>query len=378
MRKSIFTLICLAWLGAMGGFPAFAGEAPPGAYPRAWGSLEYLNLWTPSAPLPFPLVTTGDAAGMGILGSPSTRVVMGDEPLAMGCFPGFRATVGGWFSDYDNLGAEISGFATGVRVAHFQAASDSFGSPLLAVPFANVTSGAPQESSLVIAQPGVRRGRISANDASIFGGFEVDGLINLPSFRSGADRSVSAICGVRFISLTERFQFSSVTIDTTGFLQGHNDFFMAQNDFVGVEFGLRGARRFKRLTFEMTGKTAFGTTWQGQSISSQSGPFLSLQPNAGFFTQPSNSGAAPAQNSFSVVPAARFRVGYDLTRRLRLTLSYEGLLWTHVIRPSNQLDREINLSQTVGPLVGVARPAAQHRQSDFWAQGFTAGLQLNY
>ena len=78
------------------------------------------------------------------------------------------------------------------------------------------------------------------------------------------------------------------------------------------------------------------------------------------------------------MPAARLRLGYDLTDHIRLTASYEAFLWTRIMRPSDQLDRQINLSQTYGPLVGVARPTLPNRHTDFWAQGFTVGIQFNY
>jgi hypothetical protein len=383
MHKSILTLACLVWLTAVDGPPLLAGEPTRGVDPTAWASLEYLNLWTSSAPLPFPLVTSGDAAGGGRLNAPSTRVLLGDGPLATGPFPGFRATLGAWFDFDENFGGEISGFATGLRAAHFQAASNGFQGPLLAIPFADVTSGVPQESSLVVAQPGTSKGRISADDATIFGGLEVDGLINLSDFLPSDDNRLSVVAGVRFLTYKERFQFDSVSIDTTGFTFGTNDVLLAQNTFFGGDLGLRGSRRFQRLTLELTGKAALGPTWQAQYVSNQSNlqffpPRIQQQPNGGFFTQPSNIGYTYPHRTFSVVPAARLRAGYDLTRNLRLTVSYEAMLWTRMMRPSNELDRQINLSQITGPLAGVARPAVQNRHSDFWAQGFTVGLQLQY
>lgn len=61
-----------------------------------------------------------------------------------------------------------------------------------------------------------------------------------------------------------------------------------------------------------------------------------------------------------------------------LSVQYEAFLWTRMMRPSDQLDRQINLSQLNGPLVGAARPAVLSNHTDFWAQGFTVGLQFNY
>lgn len=380
MHKAILILAGLAWLAAAGRAPAlFAGGPAGDAFPRAWLSLEYLNLWAAPAPMSVPLVSTGDSIGLGRLDSPNTTVLFGDRPMNAGAFPGFRATLGGWFSPEGRFGAEFSGFATGLRAAHFNVASNAQVSPLLAIPFSDASGGTPGESSLVISQPGLRFGRISADDASIFGGLEADGLYKIGGLAPRGDCQLAAIGGLRLVTLWEQFTIDSITADTNGLVQTRDDTFAALNRFFGAEFGLRASRRFRRLTLEMSGKTAFGTTWQAQSAAGHSVlPFTATPAGSGFFTQPTNAAFVAPQAAFSVVPAARLRLGYDLTRRLRATISYEGLLWTNVIRPSNQLDREINLSQLSGPLVGAARPAPQHRQSDFWAQGFTAGLQFNY
>lgn len=386
MHKAIRNLTrlvwpAMAWLLTIASVSAAFAEGEPlhGDFPRAWVSLEYLNLWSASAPTPFPLAVTSDAAPTGQPGSPDATVLLGNRPISIGAFPGFRATLGGWFSANDRLGAEISGFATGVRAAHFQAASDGEGNPWLSIPFSDVTSGTPVESALVVAQPGVRRGRISADDASIFGGIEADGLFKLRSASRSQPGQLAAIGGLRYITLWEQFQLSSVTTEMSGLSQSRDDVLAALNTFLGAEFGLRGGYRYRRVTLQLMGKAAFGTTWQAQSAASHGNfPGNWAATSSGLFTQSSNTVYIPPQRAFSVVPAARLRLSYDLTQRLRATLSYEALYWTNVIRPSNQFDREINLSQTAGPLVGAARPAAQHRQSDFWAQGLTAGLQLNF
>src|SRR5580698_2208341 len=58
---------------------------------RFWGSAEYLLWWTKNAPLPVPIVTTGDPAvgfpalnTAGAIGSNGTRVLLGDSNVNFG------------------------------------------------------------------------------------------------------------------------------------------------------------------------------------------------------------------------------------------------------------------------------------------------------
>jgi hypothetical protein len=84
-----------------------------------------------------------------------------------------------------------------------------------------------------------------------------------------------------------------------------------------------------------------------------------------------------------VVPEAGVNFGFQLTRCLRVVAGYSFLYNSSVLRAGNQIDRGLNVTQLpsqVGPgtLVGVARPVPVLRGSDFWAQGFSVGLELRY
>jgi hypothetical protein len=64
---------------------------------------------------------------------------------------------------------------------------------------------------------------------------------------------------------------------------------------------------------------------------------------------------------------------------------YEILYWNRVVRPGDQIDHNVNLSQNavldpkgVGTLVGPAQPAPLFNRSDFWAQGINLGLEYRY
>ncbi|HWB10801.1 MAG TPA: BBP7 family outer membrane beta-barrel protein [Pirellulales bacterium] len=352
-------------------------EADPGA----WFRLEYVNLWVSHASLPAPLVTTGDASSLGRLGFAQTRTLLGPGQLAAPVFPALRLTLGGWMED-EVFGGEVSVFATALRATHFSAASDVQGSPLLAIPFEDVTSGTPHESSLVLSQPGAASGGVWTDDAASLFGLELDGLGNLTEYLPGNRATLTLLGGFRLLAFRERFRLSSDTSRPAMLPVSFNDTFLADDTFIGPEIGLRGGYRYRRWTIQGTAKAAIGGTLSTVYESPQASisfvaPRIQAFPDRGWFVQPSNTGRE-YHRALSVVPAAQIRVGYDLTARLRLTIGYEAFYWTRMLRAPNQIDRQLNLSQAVGPLVGPSRPAELHKFSNFWAQGFTVGLQFNY
>lgn len=234
----------------------------------------------------------------------------------------------------------------------------------------------------MISQPGVQSGHVWADDAMAFGGAELDGLGNLTEYLPGTHGTLAAIGGLRFLEFRERFKLSSGSTAISGLTTSHNDVFMTGDSFVGPELGLRGGWRTRRFSIEATGKAAIGGTFSTQYVSGQEGlsfayPRVNLLKREGLFAQPSNGGWR-YHRSFSVVPAVQLRAGYDVNKRVRLTIGYEAFLWTRMMRPTSQIDRQINLSQIGGPLVGAARPASQSNRTNFWAQGFTLGVQVGY
>jgi hypothetical protein len=59
------------------------------------------------------------------------------------------------------------------------------------------------------------------------------------------------------------------------------------------------------------------------------------------------------------------------------------MYWSSVVRPGDQIDTTINRTQlpsvfAPGMLVGAPRPGFQFHPTDFWAQGVSFGLELQY
>src|SRR5262249_53759404 len=106
-----------------------AGEAPAAAIEpeakhwvpgRFWTSGEFLLWLTPRGRLSIPLVTTGPANNFpppGSLDQSTTSILINNDQLKYGNYPGVRLTTGVWFTEGGLIGLEGSGF---------YAASDGF------------------------------------------------------------------------------------------------------------------------------------------------------------------------------------------------------------------------------------------------------------
>lgn len=363
----------------------FAAEPIP---LRTWASGEYLAWWVRGQPAPGPLVTTGDPASStaGFLSDPSTRVLFGDRNIGYGTFAGARFAIGRWLDDDSITGIEFTGFYLQPRATSFQAASDATGLPILAMLSAIPEGG---ERALYIASQ-VRNvhGSINVTTSSQLLGGELNGVFNAWRMQ---DDVLELLVGFRYLDLQENLQtsaFSSVIgIDFSGL---GNDSFNTRNHFYGAQVGARWTGGSGRLSTTVTGLVGLGATNQVVAVGGTttfSGTAVPLPAAApGFlYSQPTNIGQV-RHTAFSAVPQVQIKLGYDLLRNVRLTLGYDFLCWTNVVRASQQIDPVVNTTQA-GPefysdgqlkLVGQASPMPQMNRSNFWAQGFSGGLELRW
>ncbi len=357
---------------------------------RIWGRSEYLLWWVKNAQLPVPLVTTGDpnvgfplVNSAGAIGQPGTRVLFGGSDASFGAFSGMRFTLGGWLNRDHVVGIEGSGFLLERRTNQFAAGSDALGNPPLYLPAFNVQAGA--ERAVAIADP-LRQfsGDVFVTSSLQLWGAEFNGVLNVWR-RPGLE--VTLLAGFRYADLTESLNIHNTTNDLLFFnTTVLNDQFGTRNQFYGGQVGGRVSWKRDRLSMDVTGKVALGTTHQVVSIQgdiTQSGPgaFAAGTFRGGLYTQPTNIGRRTA-NEFTVLPAVELKLGYQITPRLRASAGYEFMYWNQVVRPGNQIDRNINQSQSPifggGALVGQASPTPLFNRTDFWAHGVNFGLEFRY
>ncbi len=81
--------------------------------PAILGGADYLLWWFKGAPLPVPLVTTGNLNDSvpGALGQPNTQVLFGGRDYNTSpIHSGYKLTEGCWLNQEMTLGMEASGF----------------------------------------------------------------------------------------------------------------------------------------------------------------------------------------------------------------------------------------------------------------------------
>jgi len=88
---------------------------------------------------------------------------------------------------------------------------------------------------------------------------------------------------------------------------------------------------------------------------------------------------------FAVLPEVGLNVGYQITPCMSVCVGYTFLFTNNVVRPGNQINRNINPTQAVSyvgeppvSLQGPAQPTFQFNGSSFWAQGINVGLGFRF
>lgn len=393
------------------GAPALPHEGAADDKPHrefiTWGSAEYLLWWVKNQPLGIPLVTTGNPATLGALGSPDTVVLFGGSNLDYHTFSGGRFTLGfGLGRDvWADWGVEGSGFFVEKRPVTFTASSSVIGVPLLARPIQNALDGT--ETVALISDPGVpgsqqnlaggvARGSVAVNSFSDVYGWDVD--IVRGWYRDGP-LHVKLLGGFRYINLSEELNiFSDSTLLPGGVagLAGSAvvppstvailDHFATRNEFYGGQLGARLDYSGGAWVVSALGKVALGSTHEVIDLSGAtrgSGPAVinGLVP-AGLLVLSSNRGVR-AHDEFAVVPEIGINVGYQICPSLRVFAGYTFLYVSDVARPGDQISRTVNpnivpASRTFGTATGPAEPSFTFNRTDFWAQGANFGFEFRY
>lgn len=398
----------------------FGSDKDP-AQDHYWFRKDILLWWVKGGPRTVPFGTTGPAPASGatplpgFLGQPGTQVVLGDEPTNYGLRPGARFTGGLWLDDDKTLGIEgnyllLGGFSTVSKVR----TSGQPGSPNLAIPYFDATGAAitpsfrPQNhvpGEAIWALPGSLggfRGILGNVQQSHLQGMELNALLALyedEGFR------LTGLSGFRWLQLREDLTFDVATRgvpggSSAGSFFNSQDRFLAQNNFFGGQFGGKADYQVGAWSFQGTAEVALGVMHQTADITgysrTSSGTVNYPTSNTGadvlsggIFSQRTN-GGDHVTNRFAVVPEATLRVGYQLTKALRVSMGYTFLYASGVSRPGDMIDRRINSTltglaeasrTTAGnhtAAAGPALPAFHFHDSSFWAQGINLAVECRF
>lgn len=368
---------------------------------RFWGRAEYLLWRIKSDQAPAPLLTTGPAGSptQGILGQPGTVVLYGTE-LDYRLNSGGKFVLGTWLTSNQILGIELSGFALETHTIHGEVNSNrTDGAPVLARPFFNTLT--QREDALVITSPQDALGGRYLGGIDIFGdsrtwGGEANLVTRLGQTWQG---TWDLVGGFRYLGQKDELRFSHsatvLTPGTVGFrgqpapapnIVSWRDYYETLNHFYGGQVGAQGRWQWRFLTADLAGKFGLGTTEQRLHVSGHTlltdPTGLTLRQEGGLYNQPSNIGDF-SRHEFSFISEIDFRLGVQLGQHWNASLGYTFLFWDNVVRPGNQVNRNVDPRQIPSNLAfgtpgQPAQPVRLFQGSDFWAQGLTVGLEFRY
>lgn len=365
-----------------------------------WVSYEYLNWYQDALELPALVTTSIDSSvsrsQAGVLSSPMTSVLYGNEGLLGPSIDGGRLRFGVWLDRCHTwgIGAEFFGMST--QTDEFSAASD--GLPILARPFFNTLTGL--EDAELVAYPDVVSGSLNIQVESSFegAGFQIR---NLRRTEEGCREWWFCGCpehfccrsellyGYRFLQLSEGVTIQESLVSQDQSNPGTFDItdrFRTRNQFNGVDLGWSVKTTRGHWTMDGAIRLAIGNTRQTVSISgvSQISDPSSIPTDqthdSGFLALDSNSGEY-SQNEFSIVPEFGVNLGYQMTDHLRFLVGYTGIYWSNVVRPGHHIDRDVNpnLLPPVGTSVaGTNRPRFAFDTTDYWIQGISLGGEYRW
>lgn len=347
---------------------------PRGPLGPNWDGMELLLWWPKAAPVP-PLVTATRNGGPPVLGGPGTLVVVGGSALSDQAIAGGRFTLGTSLNDSQTVGAELVYFFLGSRT--FKATTNAAVNNrigALGLPYTDATTGL--EAAFASAAPGVATGSVHVTTSIRMQGAEANGVANL---WDTTGFKLNGIAGYRFLQVNEGLTVEQRRFAPTGSGTIYDEF-ATSNRFHGGQLGLNANLKRGAVFCEVTGKVALGQTFEVVRIDGATaiGDFVP----GGVYTAASNIGRS-TRSAFAVAPEGTLKLGVCLSDSGRLFVGYNFLYLSEAVRPGDQIDRtlspaNITALNPAGALAAGDRPRPLFNTSDFWAQGFTIGLETRY
>jgi hypothetical protein len=297
-----------------------------------------------------------------------------------------RMTIGGWLENNYDYGWEFSGLVLDRRSAFFSASSPGGAAPGVAIPF-NATDpfnmNAAGETSL---NSGGAPASATVRLASQLWGLELNELAYV---WANKNFYFTIVLGARYLNMNESLTLNYTTFDpATGGNVVTTDGFGTHNQFFAGQAGWRTGGTLGKFTFDTTAMLMCGPMREvlniagGTTVTGGAFGFTNGTTNAGVFAEPTNIGMH-SRGVIAVGTDLQFKVGYAITPRIQPYIGYNALYLNNVIRPGNQIDRNVNVTQNAffvppGTLTGNVAPTATIRGSDFWAHGLQLGIELRY
>ncbi len=340
--------------------------------PRIWGSADYL-LWfvQPQSSPALIQAASGTQSGATTFNqSQSATLFPINNKIDYGIFSGIRGTIGFWLNQIQTIGFEATYMWLGQAETRDGFLSSS--NMILGRPFVNASTGT--NSLYQVSLPGNVDGLIAARSTFHLEGGEANFLFNSQQFGT----RFNLLAGFRYLNMDETLRIVEVS-EASNFTLDSFDKFSTRNQFWGGQVGLRWGYVGQRLIANVTGKIGFGAMDERVSINggttfTNSGGTASLV--GGVLAQSTNIGTY-SRTRTAFVPEAVVNLGYRVTPWATVTVGYNFLYATEVVRPGNQIDTVVNPSNILSSGTS-GRPSFLFKGEDFWVQGINFGLTLQY
>ncbi len=358
---------------------AIAAE-PEAVGPRIWGEVDYLLWFERRQRVPLlvgtlkdSLVNTADGVS-----STATPLYPTNGRISFGGINGLSARIGGQVAD--GFGLDIGGFA--LERSSIERTFSSSGSPSLLATFTRPGDGRGVNLFFAKLPPNGYAGSIRVEaDSQLWG---IDGNVRRPWYHLVADRT-DLLSGFRYVNLHENLSINNRSDLSDGSILRVTDQFRTQNHIYVAQIGLQsywyGSGRWDLNYF---GKIGLGGASQRVEIAGNNTLTGFEDEKTGLYTQASNIGNYE-RNKFVAVGELGLKLGYRITERLHAQAGYNVLYVSSVVRPGPALDpvvNDANITYVANPPADPInrRPAFSFARAstDFYAQGLTLGLSLQY
>jgi hypothetical protein len=372
-----------------------------GAPGRFWFRGEYLHWWTSGAHLP-PLVSTLTDSGS----VPET--LFGDQTVYNGNHDGYRVDFGMWLDCSHCWGLEADYFDVSGKPCNYDSGPvdgyDASGNPYPVVrlaydPATYTTSGLALDA---VGYPGYCNGRITVETSNYFqsAGVTLRRQLRGYDWSSGSgdvnwkDACVrtfrlDAIGGYRFARLIDTvneeddsFVFANnPSNNPNNYLYAYNyaNDYRSVNNFNGGELGLNAVYTFGRWSLDVVGKAAIGVNNQYVSLNNLATVDVNNQAGGGRpLVDVVQSFQEFTRNRFSAIPELMVTGGYQLTDHLKVTVGYDLLYWTAVVRAADQIAADPVTGYPYGTTAGSFATGFSWNESHYFAEGLRLGAELRY
>jgi hypothetical protein len=388
----------------------------PNPYNKLWFGAE-AAAWVIRKDTAPPLVVLGNVnSGFprpGTLADPATQILFGNGQYGEEPNYGFRLYGGYWFGEMQRFGIEASGFYLFENNTQFQAAGNGTGTAIIARPYTDVNPampGTPRASGLAQSLPFRPDIFGSMQPSALAGGDSVATYSRMfgadVNFRTNWWRNccfrLDFLAGFRYFGLDDGIKINDLEVPVAPFSTTartftssfNTDSFQTTNRFYGGQVGADWEMRWRRWSLDTNLKLGVGAMQEsvdirGATLINVGGTLVNF-PMQGVLAQPTNIGHHD-QTKFAFVPELGLKLGYQVTDHVRLTVGYNVLWASSVVRPGAHIDTTVNSGQlpsfmfTNPPTAlppslngGPARPSFAFHDSDFWAQGITLGIEFTY